>query len=426
MSQQVVVIGAGVIGLCAALYTARKGFRVTVIDRESAGHPGTSHGNAGMVVPSHCTPLAAPGMLPLALRWMLNPESPFSIKLRLSPELFGWCWRFWRASTARRVEQAAPVLRDLHLASRVAWNELAAEPDSGFELAEQGLLMLCKTRLALDHEAGHAELANRLGVSAQVLDARQTAALDPGVDLDILGSVYYPRDCHLSPERFLAALRRHLAATGIPILWQTAARGFRTDSARIRAVITDAGEIEADTVVLCGGTWSPQMGRELGLCLPMQAGKGYSLTLPQPRQLPRICSVLAEARVAVTPIHGTLRVGGTMEIAGLNQRIDPRRIQGIVKALPRYYPAFSARDFAGLEPWVGLRPVSPDGLPYLGRASRWSNLVVAAGHAMLGLSLAPVTGQVVAALVAREIPRFDLRLLHPDRYATAASAIHAR
>jgi len=417
MSQHVVIIGAGIIGLCAALYAARKGHRVTVIDRESAEHPGASHGNAGMVVPSHCTPLAEPGMLGLAFKWMWNPESPFYVKPRFSPELFGWGWNFWRASTPRRVEAAAPVLRDLQLASRAAWSELAAEPDGGFELVEKGLLMLCQTGSTLEHQVEHAKLAGRLGVTAQVLDARQTAALDPGVDLDILGSVYYPQDCHLSPERSLATLRRRLATAGVRILWRTVVQGFRAETSRIRAVITQGGAIEADTVVLCGGAWSPQLARELGLRLPMQAGKGYSLTLPQPRQLPRICSVLAEARVAVTPLQGGLRVGGTMEIAGLNQRIDPRRIQGIIKALPRYYPAFNVRDFAGLEPWVGLRPVSPDGLPYLGRGSRWSNLIVAAGHAMMGVSLAPVTGQVVADLISGAPPPFDLRLLHPDRYA---------
>lgn len=417
MSQNVVVIGAGIIGMCAALYAARKGHRVTVIDRESAEHPGASHGNAGMVVPSHCTPLAEPGMLGLAFKWMWNPESPFYLKPRFSPELFGWGWKFWRASTPRRVEAAARVLRDLQLASRAAWSELAAEPDGGFELVEKGLLMLCKTGPTLEHQVEHAKLARRLGVTAQVLDARQTAALDPGVDLDILGSVYYPQDCHLSPERSLAALRRRLATAGVPILWRTVVQGFRAETSRIRAVITQGEVIEADTVVLCGGAWSPQLARELGLRLPMQAGKGYSLTLPQPRQLPQICSVLAEARVAVTPLQGALRVGGTMEIAGLNQRIDPRRIQGIIKALPRYYPAFAVRDFAGLEPWVGLRPVSPDGLPYLGRGSRWSNLIVAAGHAMMGVSLAPVTGQVVADLISGAPPPFDLRLLHPDRYA---------
>ena len=149
------------------------------------------------------------------------------------------------------------------------------------------------------------------------------------------------------------------------------------------------GDIDADEVVLCAGVWSAGLARQLGLRLPMQAGKGYSLTLKNPRQLPTICSIFTEARVAVTPMDGALRVGGTMEMAGINESVNPRRVHGIVRSVPAYYPEFREDDFAGIEPWHGLRPCSPDGLPYLGRTSRWDNLICATGHAMMGLSLGP-------------------------------------
>jgi D-amino-acid dehydrogenase len=157
--------------------------------------------------------------------------------------------------------------------------------------------------------------------------------------------------------------------------------------------------------------------RELGLRLPMQAGKGYSITLPQPVELPQLCSILAEARVAVTPMNGALRVGGTMEIAGLNERISPRRVEGILRSLPLYYPRFRRGHFDGIAPWSGLRPCSPDGLPFLGRTRAAENLIVATGHSMMGLSLAPITGSLVAQIADGEPPRFDLALLSPDRYA---------
>lgn len=414
---QVLIVGGGVIGLSAAYYCACRGLRVTLIERQPAARNGCSFGNAGMICPSHFVPLAAPGMVALGLKWMWNPRSPFYIKPRLDLELLAWGWRFWRAANATHVNRAAPLLRDLSLASRGAFEEIAALPGADFGLARRGLLMLCRTHHALEEEAAMGARARELGIPAEALDAKQTAALDPNVTLDIVGSVYFPKDCHLQPDRFLAVLEREAARLGVEFRWQTEVLGWRTEGGRIAAVKTSQGELTADDYVVCGGSWSPGIARDLALRLPMQAGKGYSLTLPQPRQLPGICSILTEARVAVTPMGSGLRFGGTMEIGGLNENIHPLRIQGIVDAATRYYPAFRADDFEGIQPWRGLRPVSPDGLPYLGRTRRLSNLIVATGHAMLGLSLGPITGQLVATLAARERPAIDLRWLDPERYA---------
>ena len=158
------------------------------------------------------------------------------------------------------------------------------------------------------------------------------------------------------------------------------------------------------------------IARELGLTLPIEAGKGYSLTLPTPRRIPAICAILSEARLAVTPMDGTLRFAGTMEIAGLNEDISPVRVRGIIKAATEYYPEIVASDFEGIAPWRGLRPCSPDGMPYLGRTARFANLSIGAGHAMMGISLGPVTGRLIAEILAGETPRIDLAQLSPDRY----------
>lgn len=406
--KHIVIIGGGLIGLSAASECAKRGHRVTVIERARARR-GASFGNAGMVVPSHFTPLAAPGMVALGLKWMWNPESPFFIKPRFDRELIAWMWRFWRASTPEHVEHCAPLLRDLHLASRAAYERMAG--DCG--LVQRGLLMLCKTQHALDEESHTAKKACELGVPAEVLDARQTSLLDPDVTMDVAGSVYFPQDCHLQPERYIAALEQQLGG----VMLDAEVTGWRREGGRLTAVMTTSGEVSGDEFVLAGGAWSPELVRELGLRLPMQAGKGYSLTLPHPVELPRLCSILTEARVAVTPMGSALRVGGTMEIAGMDERINKRRIDGIVKALPNYFPRFNPADFAGVEPWSGLRPCSPDGLPYLGRTRAAENLIVATGHSMMGLSLAPVTGELVGQLADGERPRFDLALLCPDRYA---------
>ncbi len=415
--KDVVVIGGGIIGLSIAYYTALRGHRVTVVDRNPEQRDGCSFGNAGMVVPSHFVPLAAPGMVALGLKWMWDPASPFYIKPRLDLDLLKWALKFWAASTAAHVGRAAPLIRDLSFASRACFEELSALPGEGYDLVQKGLVMLCKTQHALDDEARYAAQANALGVPAQVLDAKGLAALDPDVTMDVAGGVFFPKDCHLSPGRFMAALQRRCEALGVRSEWSTEVTGFVREGRRIVGATTATGSFAADEFVLCGGSWSPVLGSGLGLKIPMQAGKGYSLTLPEPRELPQVCSIFTEARVAVTPMGRTLRFGGTMEIAGLDETINPVRVRGIIDAVPRYYPRFAADDFAGIRPWHGLRPCSPDGLPYIGRTAGHENLTIATGHAMMGLSLGPITGKLVAEVLSGERPSIDLSLLDPDRYA---------
>jgi len=416
LSKRVLIIGGGVVGLCTAYYCAQCGFAVTLLERKPAQRDGCSFGNAGMVTPSHFVPLAAPGTVALALKWMGNPASPFYLKPRLSWDLLSWSVRFWRAANAEHVRRAAPLLRDLSLASRAGYEEFAALLGNEFGLVKNGLLMLCKKPHTLDEEAKTAELARSLGIPAEVLDAKQTAAHDPDVRMKVAGSVYFPLDCHLRPERFLAGLERKLHELGVQFIWDAPMLGWQRNGTTITAVRSNRSEHPADEFVLCGGIWSQDLVRELGLHLPMQAGKGYSLTLPRPRQLPQICAIFSEARVAVTPMDGTLRFGGTMEIAGLNEDINPVRVRGIINTIPQYYPDFRAEDFDGIQPWRGLRACPPDGLPYIGRTVKFANLSIAAGHAMMGMSLGPVTGRLMAEILSGEKPAWDISLLSPDRY----------
>ncbi|MEZ0387711.1 MAG: NAD(P)/FAD-dependent oxidoreductase [Verrucomicrobium sp.] len=413
MPRHIVIIGGGVIGLSSAVACLKRGHRVTVIERDPLRR-GASLGNAGMVVPSHFVPLAAPGMVAMGLKWMLNPESPFYIKPRLDWDLITWGMRFWQASTKAHVENSAPLLRDLSLASRALYASLADQEDIG--LVQKGLLMLCKTQHGLDDEAGMAKKAVALGVPAEVLDRSATAALDPAVTMDIAGSVYFPKDCHLQPDRYVAALLKRIRAGGGTVLDNVDVTGFRKEQGTLAAALTTTGEVAGDEFVLAGGSWSPTLAKEIGLRLSMQAGKGYSLTLPDPVELPKICAIFTEARVAVTPMGNSLRVGGTMEIAGMNNNINPRRIEGILKAVPQYYPKFQREHFDNVVPWSGFRPCPPDGLPYLGRTGAAKNLVIATGHGMMGLSLAPVTGDIVGRIVDGEPAGFDrFEMLSPDR-----------
>jgi len=279
-------------------------------------------------------------------------------------------------------------------------------------------LNLCKTQEALDHETkGLASLANNLGVEARVLNAAQTAALEPGTKIDVAGSVYFPIDAHLTPRKFMPALTSLLKEMGVKFCWNTSVYGWRAEAGRIATVHSTAGDVHADEYVLTGGSWSPSMVDGLNIRLPMQAGKGYSLTLAQPRFQLTKSLLLKERRVAVTPMGNQLRFGGTMEISGINDQVRPERVQQIIDAVPHYLPEFSARDFSGVEPWSGLRPVSPDGMPYIGRFRGYRNLTAACGHAMLGVSMAPSTGQLVTEILVGRKPSIELKMLDPDRFA---------
>ncbi len=417
MGKHVVIIGGGIVGCSAAIYAAERGHRVTLIDRVAEEHPGCSYGNAGMVTPSHLIPLASPGMVKLGLKMMWNAESPFYIKPRLNLDLMSWGLRFMRHCNEAHVERSAPVLRDLLMASRVCFQELAARTNNEFGLVERGLFMMCKTAGTLKHEEHLVALANKLGMPAQVLSAKETQDREPTMRLDILGSTYFPVDSHLTPWKLMPALRRLAREAGADLRWNTPITGWRKENGRVRAVETPSGTIEGDEFIIATGSWAPEQARGLGMKLPMQAGKGYSLTVPNPPTLPAMCWVLTEARVAVTPMGaGQLRFAGTMEIAGMSEAINPARVRGIMKSVPTFLPDFGPKVFEGVKPWCGLRPVSPDGMPYIGRLSNWKNVTVAAGHAMLGLSMGPITGKLVAEIVSEVKPSVDLSAVNPERF----------
>ena len=423
MSKHVLIVGGGIVGLCVAYYCSLKGHRVTLIERGGPDRDGCSFANAGMLVASHVVPLASPGMVQLGLRWMWNAESPLYVKPRLSADLLDWGLKFYRAGTQAHVDRAAPLLRDLHLASRACYKEWALLWGNEFDLAEQGLLVLCNTERGLEEEVNNATRARQLGIPAEVLTPKATAELEPNVRMAIAGSVYFPLDCHLTPGLLMAVLAREVQRAGVKVTYGTGVSGWRSAGTRIDAVRTsrtDVGELRADEYIVCAGIWSAQIMRDLGIKISMQAGKGYSLTLESPALLPRICAILSEARVAVTPMGNALRVGGTMELTGIDEKINPARVRGIVKSVPRYYPDVTAAHFERATVRSGLRPCSPDGLPFIGRVSRFANLSVATGHAMMGVSLGPITGKLMAEILSDEPLSCSIDGLSPDRYAGGA------
>jgi len=414
--RHVVVCGAGVIGLSSAYYLLERGHRVTIVERGGPDHDCCSLGNAGFISPSHFLPLAAPGIVRKALGWMGDPESPFYVHPRLDPGLLSWGIHFWRASSPARARRAGPLLRDLNLASRSLFEALAERTQNAFGLRREGLLLLLRTERGLEEERALAARSRELGMPAEVLDRGQVQSLEPQVTLDVLGGILYPLDAHLVPSKLVASLTRVVQAGGATLVWETEVLGLRRRGDSVAAAVTSRGEVGGDEFVLAAGSWTPRLGRALGVRLPMQPGKGYSLTLSTPVQIPTRSIILQEARVAITPMGEDLRVAGTMEMAGYDLSINPPRIRGMTRSLSRYLPAFRPEMFAECKPWCGLRPCTPDGLPYLGRLRRATNVVVASGHAMMGVSLGPVTGKLVSEIVSGEPTSIDVQALRPERY----------
>ena len=417
-ARTVLVCGGGIVGLSIAYYLGRAGFSVTVVERNSESAGSCAYGSAGYVSPSHVVPVAAPGMVWQGLKWMLSSRSPFYLKPRLDLDLLRWSWLFARSCTVAHMRRAAPVLRDLCLASRQLFVELAEKTGNAFELRTEGLLNLCKTEEGLAHEAGLlGRIANELGIEARVLNAKETAEMESGARLDVVGSIYFPIDAHLTPAKLVATLIALLKEQGVNFHWNTSVVGWKAASGRVTSVSTTAGELVADEYVLATGSWAGETMRGLGIDLPMQPGKGYSLTIERPRFQFTTPMILTEYRVAVTPLGERLRFGGTMELSGHSRAVLPERVEQIKLAAQSYFPDFSPEDFARIEPWFGYRPMSPDGMPYLGRIAGFSNLTAASGHAMLGVTLAPITGLLVAEILSGQRPSIDLSLLNPNRFA---------
>ncbi|MBX3140488.1 MAG: FAD-dependent oxidoreductase [Trueperaceae bacterium] len=426
MSRHVLVIGAGVIGLMSAYHLRRRGFAVTVLEREGADrgsgeHAPASYGNAGMIVPSHFVPLAAPGVVAQGLRWMADPKSPFYVRPRLSSDLLTWGWRFWRAGTAAHVRASAPLLLTLNLASRDEYVALDDELGGGIGFERLGLTMLCATQHALEEEAKVAEMARALGGGAEVLDAAAVRALEPGIELNVVGGVHFPDDAHLNPGALMRALQARLQADGVEFRFGARVVGFELGDRGVRGVtVRPSGGVDetvtGDEVVLAAGAWTGRIARLAGLSLPMQPGKGYTMTLESPSQRLSVPSILTEARVAVTRMGERLRIGGTMELGGFDEGANDLRVRGIVEAARRYFPRLTEVELAEPPRWHGFRPLSPDGLPYLGRSRRVPNLTVASGHGMMGLSLAPITGKLVGEVVAGEEPSLPIGAMSVERF----------
>jgi len=408
----VLVIGAGVVGVSCAYYLARMGARVLVAEAGEVGG-GCSGGNAGLLASSHCVPLAAPGAVAKALRWMFEPESPFHIRPRLDPALAAWLVRFWRASRRSAMERGLAVLSRWCVEGRRLYDELVA--DEGLECCfeARGTLKVFATEGGYREGLAEARLVGEHGIEWESLDAQAARRAEPTLGEGVVGAVFYPRDAHLDPGAFVRALADRAKRRGATIEAATEVIGFDLRARRIAVVRTTRGDFRPGWVVLAAGAWSLPLGRSLGLRLPLQPAKGYSVDLAGATP-PRRPLLLGEAKVAVTPLGELVRLSGTLELAGMDMNFNSRRLEAVRRAPARYRAPGTEGEV--VERWRGLRPCTPDGLPLVGRPRRFENLVVATGHAMKGMCLGPLTGKTVAALIRGQEPPLDPSPLSPDRF----------
>jgi D-amino-acid dehydrogenase len=411
----ILIIGGGSVGLNCAYYLLKSGRKVTIIDSNEVAK-GSSAGNAGHIVPSHIIPLSAPGIVPTAVKWLLDPKnSPFSMKISLDPKYISWLLQFTLACSEANVQRAIPPLNSLGQLSAKNFSQMIAEEKFDCQYQEKGLLFLYKTEDAFKGGKHEAELMQKHGIPVDVLDKAALHDREPAARDEVLGGVHFTGDSHLNPALFLKLLADRVRSMGAEVFENTPVTGFDVADGNIRAVKTSAGDFEAAEIILAAGAWTPLVARDLrGLNIPVQSARGYSMTMSATKVMPRHALLLGERRVAVSPMGDLLRFTGRLELSNIDTTVNAKHIAGIERAVREYIHV--DEKLTVHETWAGLRPTTPDGMPMIGRSPSYRNLILATGHAMLGLSLGAGTGQVVAELVNGKETAFDLSPLRVERF----------
>ena len=402
---RVIIVGGGVIGASCAYYLAKAGWSVTILERGGFGK-GCSHGNCGLITPSHVLPLAGPGAVRQALTALLKRDSAFTIKPRLDVALWTWLLGFARRCNERDMLSAGQAIKALLQSSRTLYDHLMATEPFDCEWDTRGLLFVLKTAAGMDHFA-HTDrlLRDRFNLPATRYDGDAVRELEPALKPGLAGGWHYASDAQLRPDKLMASWRRVLEAHGVVIREHAAARAFVRERHQAMRVVTEDEELAADAFVVAAGALTPWLNRELGCTIPIQPGKGYSIVMRRPAVCPAIPLLFEEHRVAVTPHRSAYRLGSTMEFAGYDATLDRRRLALLTEGARHYLQEPCAEPVE--EEWCGWRPMTPDSVPIIDRSPVMDNVLIAAGHNMLGVSMAPATGKLVAELLGESTPHVD-------------------
>ncbi len=413
MSKNIAVIGGGIIGLCSAYYLNKQGHKVFIIDQSNMDE-GASYVNAGYLSPSHIIPLSAPGVMKKGLKWMFNSSSPLYIKPRLSMDLIKWGLAFNRSCNPKHVDRAIPVIKDISVLSQELYDQIKLDEGFNFHYDKKGLFMVCRTEKGLEEEVKVAKLAHEQGLEVTILNKNELLALEPKANINTIGGTFYKCDYHTTPHEFMDEMKACLPKLGIDCYKNERVLDLNTQNGLINSVVTDRQTYEVDEVVLATGSWSDQLSKKIGLRILMQAGKGYRIdtTTDYGITLP---AIMAERKIAVTPMNGFTRVAGTMELAGVSKSVNKVRVNAIASGIQDYYPDLNLTEQEKADAACGLRPVTPDGMPYIGKSRHCKNLTLAAGHAMMGWSMATATGKLVQETIDELKPSIPMDMFNPDR-----------
>lgn len=401
----VVVIGGGIVGIASAEAMARRGMKVTVIDRGEIGRC-CSYGNAGWLTPCFAVPLPMPGMLGTAMKWLLDPESPLFIQPSLKPSVMRWLLRFLRSMNHDLMLRSVRALVDLSTVGIDAFRQMHEERSGGIGFEQRGLMVVAKSEQSLQSAKASMNLMGAFGVAGSVLDPAEVVQHDPSLgNASAVGGIFYPNEAHCDPVLVLTALVERAIRHGVKFCTHTEVFDFDFDSRRLLSLNTTKGRIIAPKFLLATGAWSGAIGKKLKLRIPMMSGKGYSITVPQLESPPRMPLMLVDRKIAVTPLPGGgAKLAGTLEVVGVDESITVRRLNAIRNGAATY---LAIPKDAKVSVWRGLRPCLPDGVPIMDRAKGYDNLWIATGHQMLGLQTAPASGALMADLIAGTIPSFD-------------------
>jgi len=409
----VLVIGGGAIGVCSAYYLAEQGLSVSVVEQGEIAS-GCSGANAGLIVPSHCIPLASPGAMSLGLRGMFKTESPFYIKPRINIALLSWLRRFRKACKPEQMHRGIRVLRDLCCASIELFNDLLEDQSLECSYRQYGWLLTYKTEKGFKQAQQEARLLEPYNIKLKILNADEALEKEPTLHPPISGGIYFPEDAHLDPGKFSQTLAKRLQEQGVTVYTQTEVIKLKTSQQLVTNVQTTRGNLQPKQVVLAAGAWAPDLAKSLGFRLPVQPAKGYSISMKCSKSCPRLPLYLSEAKVAVTPLEDELRLAGTLGLAGMDFNLNLRRVNAIIRAAKDYLEQIENKDITKIN--QGFRPCTPDGLPIIDRFPGYSNLIVATGHGMLGITLAPITGKLVSQLACEQTPDVDLAPFRATRF----------
>lgn len=415
MTQQcdILVIGAGVIGVCATHFLVEAGYAPLVVDRGGIC-AGASHGNAGLIVPSSWTPLGYPGVAQDLWKWMTDRTAPTFMPPSCELRFWRWLARFLRASDPPRYQRSLEALQRLSARSVDLYRELVTSRALDCAFGTRGVLHLSTTPDGFRQDMRHALQHRGIGADAVILDRQGVQELMPAITEAVRGGVLYPGDACIAPAAFVQGLADQARLRGARFWEQTEVLQWEADGDRIRTVHTTRGTVACQQVVMATGAWSGRLGQAWGLDIPVEPAKGYSYTVPRPADFPDMALSLNEPGVSVNPMGDWLRVAGTLEFTGLDDSLYVDRAERMAAA---------TQTFLGLDPragaleiWRGWRPMTPDGVPVITWSPQYANLLIATGHNKIGMTLGPVTGEIVARMIQGETTGWEPIRLDLNRF----------